>query len=160
APAEIAAIFPELAAAVLLLLLALNWVVPRSRAGLTFSEAEIAFLFPAPISRRSLIHYKLLGSLLALLLTSLIMTLVSARWSLLGPNAWTRALGWWLVLATMSLHTTASSFVITRWLDRGVASLPRILSALGVLVLVIGGSLVWTWVALPAPEDVVNVSAA
>ncbi|HET7132217.1 MAG TPA: putative ABC exporter domain-containing protein, partial [Gammaproteobacteria bacterium] len=160
AQTEIASIFPEIAAAVLLLLLALNWILPRGRAGLPFSEPEIAFLFPAPVSRRGLIHYKLIGSLLALLLTSLIITLVSMRWSLLASSAWTRAVGWWLVLATMSLHTTASSFVITRWLDRGVASLTRSLAALGVLTAVICGSLVWTFMALPAPAAIADVPAA
>jgi hypothetical protein len=157
---EIASLFPEIAAAVLLLLLALNWILPRGRAGLPFTEPEIAFLFPAPVSRRGLIHYKLIGTLLALLLTSSIMTLVSTRWSLLASSAWTRAVGWWLVLATMSLHTTASSFVITRWLDRGIASLTRSLAALGVLAAVIGGSLVWTFMALPAPEGIANVPGA
>jgi ABC-2 type transport system permease protein len=162
ASAEITAIFPELAAAVLLLYLATNWIAPRGRAGLTFSEAEIAFLFPAPVARRTLIHYRLIGSLLMLVLTVLIMTLVSARWPLFGASAWTRGTGWWIVLATISLHATASSFVITRWLDRGIASLARSLAALGVLVLVIGGSLVWTWASLPVPEgsDLANVPAA
>ncbi|HET8695986.1 MAG TPA: hypothetical protein VFO94_00790, partial [Gammaproteobacteria bacterium] len=136
------------------------WILPRARAGLAFSESEIAFLFPAPVSRRGLIHYKLTGSLLALLLTALIMTLVSTRWSLLGSSAWTRAVGWWLVLATMSLHTTASSFVITRWLDRGIASLTRSLAALGVLAAVIGGALVWMFLALPRAEGIADVPAA
>jgi len=161
ASAELASLLPELAAAVLLVTLAFFWVVPRGRAGLSFSEAEIAFLFPAPVSRRALIHYRLIGSLLALVFTVLILTLVSARWPAFGANAWTRGFGWWLVLATISLHATASSFVITRWLDRGIASLARCLAALAVLVLAIGGSLVWTWVALPpAPSDLASASAA
>ena len=31
------------------------------RAALGFSEAEIAFLFPAPITRRGLVHFRLLS---------------------------------------------------------------------------------------------------
>ncbi len=34
----------------------LAWLAPVGRSGLRFSEAEIAFLFPAPVSRRKLVH--------------------------------------------------------------------------------------------------------
>ena len=47
------------------------WLLPRSRAALTFSEAEIAFLFPAPIKRRTLIHYRWINTQLRILFTSL-----------------------------------------------------------------------------------------
>src|SRR5688572_11987556 len=43
---------PILGAAVLLVFIALCWVLRRQRAALNFTEAEIAFLFPAPVSRQ------------------------------------------------------------------------------------------------------------
>lgn len=46
-----------MAAGVATLLLATAWVLPAS-AGLRFTSAEIQFLFPAPITRRQLIGYK------------------------------------------------------------------------------------------------------
>ncbi|HET7610086.1 MAG TPA: putative ABC exporter domain-containing protein, partial [Gammaproteobacteria bacterium] len=49
--AEALSFVPEIMALGLLVVIALNWIVPRGRAGLTFSEAEISFLFPAPIKR-------------------------------------------------------------------------------------------------------------
>src|SRR5689334_3849550 len=61
--AENLALFEALGAAVLFLaVLLLGWVLPHERAALAFSEAEVAFLFPAPITRRGLIHFKLLRS--------------------------------------------------------------------------------------------------
>jgi ABC-2 type transport system permease protein len=160
-PAEALAIVPEIAAAALLLLIAFNWIVPRGRAGLTFSEAEISFLFPAPIPRRTLIHYRLLCTLGALGLTALIMTLVSGAWTLSGAPAWLRAVGWWVVLGTISLHFTATAFVVTRLLDRGVSSLARGVAGLSVLALAIALPLVWTLSVLPAPtqRDLASVAA-
>ena len=64
-----------------------------------------------------------------------------------------RAAGWWVVLGTVSLHFTATSFVVTRLLDRGVTSLARGVAGLAVLVVAIGVPLVWTLIALPAPTQ-------
>jgi hypothetical protein len=150
-PPEALAFVPDIVAVSLLVLIALNWIVPRGRAGLTFSEAEISFLFPAPIKRSTLIHYRLLGTLLTLVLTSLFITLVSGGWAVSGASAWLRAAGWWVVLATLSLHFTATSFVVTRLLDRGVTSFARGVAGLAALVVAIGVPLVWTLLALPAP---------
>lgn len=150
---DMLSIVPDVAAGVLLLLIAFNWIVPRGRAGLTFSEAEISFLFPAPIARRTLIHYRLLCTLGTLGLTALLMTLVSGGWTISGAPAWLRGVGWWVVLGIVSLHFTATSFVVTRLLDRGVSSLARGVAGVSVLVLAIGAPLVWTLTALPAPTE-------
>jgi hypothetical protein len=160
-PAEMLSFVPDVAAAGLLLLIAFNWIFPRGRAGLTFSEAEIAFLFPAPISRHALIHYRLLSTLGKLLLTALIMALVSSRWAVSGASGLLRATAWWVALGTVSLHFTATSFVVTRLLDRGVSSLTRGVVAIVILVVAVGVPLVWTLAALPAPtqQDLAGVPA-
>src|SRR5262245_42648676 len=54
--------YESLGALVLLVIVLLAWIIPRERAALAFTEAEVAFLFPAPVTRRGLIHYKLLRS--------------------------------------------------------------------------------------------------
>ncbi|HKS70143.1 MAG TPA: hypothetical protein VJQ45_06970, partial [Ktedonobacterales bacterium] len=69
-PPEALALLPELGALLLLIVLLANWVIPR-RAVLAFSEAEIAFLFPAPVNRRMLVHYRLLGSQLGIVFSAL-----------------------------------------------------------------------------------------
>jgi hypothetical protein len=153
APVRTLEFAPDIAAAALLLVIAMNWIVPRGRAGLTFSEAEISFLFPAPIRRNTLIHYRLLCTLGALGLTALLMTLVSSGWAAGGASAWLRAVAWWVVLGTVSLHFTATSFVVTRLLDRGVSSLARGVAGLTALALAIGVPLVWTLTSLPAPTQ-------
>ncbi len=132
-----------LAAAMLLVVVALCWALPRARAALTFSEAEIAFLFPAPLSQRALVHYQLIGSQLRIIITALVLALLSSRWSFLPGHAATHIVGWWLLFATLSLHVTGSSFAITRWLDRGLAAPRRQLLATVIIVLSAGAAFVW-----------------
>ncbi|HLF13072.1 MAG TPA: putative ABC exporter domain-containing protein, partial [Gammaproteobacteria bacterium] len=124
-PIERLPVIAALGALVLMVIVALYWLLPRERAALAFSEAEIAFLFPAPIGRRTLIHYRWINAQLRILFTSLILTLVSSGWSFVPGDAWIRLLGWWLLLSTVDLHGVGSSFAITRLLDRGVTSLHR-----------------------------------
>src|ERR1700730_14714920 len=90
---ESLALYEAAGAAVFLVAVLLAWLLPHDRAALTFSEAEVAFLFPAPISRRGLGHFKLLRSQAAILFTTLILMLFVNRF---GGKFWIRAAGWWL----------------------------------------------------------------
>jgi len=141
---------PELvesvAALVLLVIVLLSWFFPSQRTALTFSEAEIAFLFPAPVSRTSLIHFKLLRSQFAILFTTLLLTLFSRR---LGGYGWIHAAGWWVLLSTLNLHFLGGSFVRTALMDRGITPWKRRLRILGLTVVfaaLVGG---WIWKKLP-----------
>ncbi len=119
---------PALTAAGALALLAfatLIWVVPTQRAALGFSEAEIAFLFPAPISRRRLVHFRLLSAQFRSLIGAAVMMLFSNRWSFIGGNALTHALGWWFVFSTLNLHFSGANFTLTRLTDLGLGAWRR-----------------------------------
>jgi len=106
---ENAQMFEAVGALILFFLVFLGWVFGRERASLIFSEAEVAFLFPAPVSRRKLIHYKLIKSQVTILFTVLVLTIIFGRfWS--GGMAWVRSLGWWVILTTLNLHIIAASF--------------------------------------------------
>jgi hypothetical protein len=117
---EQVSMFATLGAFALLVFIALCWLWTRERAALNFSEAEISFLFPAPMNRKTLIHYRLISGQLRLLFTSLIFALLSYRWDFLLGNAYIRIVGWWLAFSIVSLHITGSAFVLTKWLERGV----------------------------------------
>ncbi|MEJ0039346.1 MAG: putative ABC exporter domain-containing protein [Gammaproteobacteria bacterium] len=133
------------ALAVLLVALA-SWLIPR-QAALAFSEAEIAFLFPAPVSRRMLIHYRILSSQFRLVFTAIIFTLVFRR----GITV-THALGWWIILATLNLHFTGSSFVTTRLLNRTLTPPRRrnlILAITGVVLIAL---VAWGWRTIVPPS--------
>src|SRR5882672_9075900 len=82
-------LFEALGAATLLVIVLLAWIIPHGRAALTFTEAEVNFLFPAPVSRRTLIHFKLLKSQAGILFTTLLLTLITGRFGGAGA-AWIR----------------------------------------------------------------------
>ena len=150
ASTETLLLFEWVGALALFLMVLSAWIFPHERAALLFSEAEIAFLFPAPVTRRTLIHFKLLRSQIAILFTTFFLTLVSGRFGQ-GGKAWIHAAGWWLVLSTLSLHTLAASFARTRLLELGVTNWRRRVAVLSVVALLVAA--VWRWVkfAVPAP---------
>lgn len=140
-----------LAALVLLVLTVLAWVVPSSRAALDFSEAEVAFLFPAPLTRRMLVHYKLLRSQLGILFSALLIALVSRRTSMFGGHALLHAVAWWLLLSMMRLHVMGASFARDLLLERGVNTWRRRALVLGAVLLVLLASFAWTGFHFVAP---------
>ena len=112
------------AAALFVATFLLAWIFPSSRAALTFTEAEIAFLFPAPIRRTTLIVFKILRSQLGILFISVLFTLISGRWRM-GSAVWMRTAGWWLILNTLSLHRIGASFALSRLYQRGLSDWKR-----------------------------------
>jgi hypothetical protein len=146
AAAQNAVLYESVGASILFVIVLLAWVVPHERAALAFSEAEVAFLFPAPIDRRGLIHFKLLRSQTAILFTTILLTLVLNR---LAGHPWIRAAGWWLILSTLNLHFLGCSFARTMLLEHGISNWTRRGVA---LALVIGlGVVVAVWARKTLP---------
>ncbi|MEO6569797.1 MAG: putative ABC exporter domain-containing protein [Opitutaceae bacterium] len=142
-------------------IVAITWLLPSQKPGLGFTEAETAFLFPAPVSRRMLINFKLLSSQFTILFTSFFFTLVSNRWSFMGGNGLSHAVGWWVILSTLNLHFTGAALTLTRMFERGASTARRRIMITGGIALVITGTIAWMWRSLqaPLPEQVVEVNA-
>jgi ABC-2 type transport system permease protein len=139
------------AALLLVFFVVLNWVFTSDRASLRFSEAEVAFLFPAPLSRRSLIHFRLLRSQLGILFSAAFFSLVTGR--AVNDSHWfIHLLAWWLVLATLNLHGIAASFAVQRLTERGMAGWRRRTLVLAVVCGLVAGVVWWAKVA-PAAES-------
>ena len=94
--------------------IAFAWIAPAERPGLRFSEAEIAFLFPAPVSRKSLIHFRLLSSQFAIFFTAILIAVAFNRGGYLGGNRTTHAVGWWVILSTFDLHLNGTRLTLAR----------------------------------------------
>jgi ABC-2 type transport system permease protein len=131
------------------------WVVPAQRAALGFTEAEIAFLFPAPITRRALVHFRLISSQLRSLIGAAVMMLFSNRWAFIGGNALTHAIGWWFIFSALNLHFSGANFTLTRLTDIGVGAWRRRLIALALLTSVIA----ITFFRLPATTELPDLGA-
>ena len=162
APAAFLPVLVSLFAAVLLVLTVLAWLLPGGRAALAFTEAEVAFLFPAPLSRVSLIQFSLLRSQLAIFFSAFIMSLLVRRGGALGGHAVQHAFAIWLVLATARLHLMGASFARERLLAFGVRPWLRRI-AVSALVLVAAVACWWwiaTHVALPGKQDLADADAA
>lgn len=126
------------AALVLTIFLLLIWIAPGDQPGLNFSEAEVAFLFPAPLTRRQLIHYKLLDGLAVTLLGALFFSLISGGFRS-GFASSLRHLGaWWSLNANLSLHQSVAALAIARLSRFGVRALWRRLLIVGGLLVFLG----------------------
>jgi len=151
-------LFELVGALALFVIVLLAWIIPHERAALTFTEAEVAFLFPAPVTRRTLIHFKLLRSQLRIFFSILLLTLFSRRF---GGSAWIHVLGWWLILSMLNLHFLGSSFARTMLLDHGISNRLRRLLVFGLAAAMAGS--VWVWARRTLPElgsaDTANLNA-
>jgi hypothetical protein len=90
-----------IAAGIGTLFLASAWILPVG-AALRFTNAEIQFLFPAPIARRQLIGYKLIRMLLASALTGAFLTIFVGP-TRLGPALFFAAKSA-IVMVVITLH--------------------------------------------------------
>jgi hypothetical protein len=141
----------SLAALALFIVVLLAWLIPHERAALTFTEAEVAFLFPAPVSRRTLVQFKLIRSQLRIFIGAFVFSLFFHRF---GGSAWIHAAGWWLVLSILDLHFLGASFARTLLLDHGISNgFRRLLVAL-LAGLAIAGVALWAKTAQPVPDSV------
>ncbi len=94
--------------------IAFAWIAPADKPGLRFTEAEIAFLFPAPITRKALIHFRLLSAQFAILFTSVLIALFFNRSGYLGGHRAIRVVGWWVILSTFDLHLSGTNLALSR----------------------------------------------
>ena len=140
--------YETIAALVLAIFTLMAWVIPHERAALTFTEAEIAFLFPSPVTRRGLIHFKLLRSQAAILFTTVFLALVTRR--VAGGNTWIHAVTWWLVLSILSLHTLGASFARTILMDRGITNWVRRVLVFIAMAVLVAAIILWARQTVPA----------
>jgi hypothetical protein len=109
------------------------WVFGADRTALAFTPAEIQFLFPAPVSRRALLGYKLARAQVRLLLSVLIWTVLLHRHgphSLAGPLY---AAGLWGLLTTVFLHRLGVALTRDAAVERGWQAWRRVLPVILVL---------------------------
>ncbi len=132
----------------------LVWLVPGSKAALVFTEAEVAHLFAAPVSRRALVHYKLLKSQVQILFSVIFLTLVSGRWAALDGGVPARACGLWLLFSVSNLHRVAAGFFRERLSELGIGVVRRRLLAGGLPALIV--AVTWLLMDRGLPESSEN----
>jgi ABC-2 type transport system permease protein len=101
-----------------------SWVFGSDATALAFTQAELSLLFPAPLSRRSLIGYKLFRAQMIVLVNSLIWVFVLRRGGSVLPSPM-RALSLWVLFSTLNLHRLAAALVRASWREHGRTGVRR-----------------------------------
>jgi hypothetical protein len=144
--------FAVMGGVLLLVWTAFLWILPSKGAVLEFARAEIHFLFPAPVTRRQIVHYKLMRAQTGIFFGALITSFFWGR-GLASAGGWGRLLGIWLLYATLHLHTMGAGFVRSDLLEQGVSGLRRRIVpflALVAFVIVAGFGVRESWPAIVA----------
>lgn len=127
------AFYIDIVSVLVLMLMILAWALPEQSAGLTFSEAEIQFLFPAPITRRQLLLYKVLRAQPQVFISAAVMTFLTFRSG--------KFLGLWICFIVLSIYFMFVRLARARLKLLGIGFLIR----LPVIAAVVAGlsSLLW-----------------
>ena len=126
------------------------WTFGSDTTALAFSPAELHFLFPAPVTRRQLIQYKLVRAQLVILVNILIWSVLLRRGGGEGALAWVRPLSLWVFFSTLQLHRLGATLARTSATEHGGAGLRRSALAIGVAAIAVGAvgwGLVHAWPA-------------
>ena len=141
--AELLGTTAEMIAAVGVLALVVSaWFSTGARQALAYTPAEINFLFPGPLTRRSLLTYKLYRAQLVVVFNTLLWVFILRRGgSALSPAF--RAVGMWVFFTTLLLHRLAAALTRVSWQDHGRAGIARQRLTVVLLVAVVG-ALAWS----------------
>lgn len=120
----------------LFVVVALAWLVPTKRGAIDFTRSEVQFLFPAPVTRRQLIHYKLVRGQVGTLVSSIIFAVILRPGNLL--TGLTVMVGLWLTFGLLSLHLTGVSLSRASLVEHGSSGRRRF----GLPALIVGGAVV------------------
>ncbi len=108
----------DIAAVVVLAMMVLAWALPEQSAGLTFSEAEIQFLFPAPITRRQLLFYKVLRQQPQVFISATLLSFFGLRHA--------KFVGLWVCFIVLSIYFTFVALARGRLKLLGIGFLIRL----------------------------------
>ncbi|MBL0173496.1 MAG: hypothetical protein IPP90_22950 [Gemmatimonadaceae bacterium] len=86
------------------------WIFGADRGTLAFAPAEVQFLFPAPVSRRALVNAKLVRTQLAILLNTVIFS-VLLRGGGGSAQGWRRGIALWIGFSVLALHRLGAAIV-------------------------------------------------
>ncbi len=118
------------------------WLFGNDRSALAFTPAEIQFLFPAPVSRRALIQFKLLRGQVAIVFNAILWVLLFGRGGAELP-AVLRLLSIWALFSIFMLHRLGATLVRASTAEHGKAGAKRNIVALVVFGVAAAG-LLWT----------------
>src|SRR5471030_196562 len=101
-------------AGLLLMVVAVGaWIFPVDSGLLAFSDPELQFLFPAPVSRRQLLIHRMLRSQLGMLFGAVMIGIISG-FSFPGSSRLQNAIGVWILMVTGKIYFTGVTLARAR----------------------------------------------
>jgi ABC-2 type transport system permease protein len=143
-PATAAGII-NLMAPVYAMFLARWWLFPTDTKALAFTPAEVQFLFPAPLTRGQLLHFRLMRHQLVMLFSTLIWTLILRRSGAGTAPDLLRALALWVLFSTLFLQRLGAALTRAAALEHGWAGLRRRKITLLVAAVVLAAAAFTIW---------------
>jgi ABC-2 type transport system permease protein len=141
----------EMILAVLLLLLVLApWLSFTKPSALLFTDPEIQFLFPAPVSRRTLLRYRIVRGQIAVLFGVLVSFVIFGRTNLV-PHRLYLLVTFWVGYSFLALYRMGTSLAKTSLAEHGAAGFRRQLWVVAAVVAVAGAIVAWLRWFLPPP---------
>ena len=123
---------PAFVGVALLAMMVAAWTFPGGSSLLEFTEAEVQFLFSAPVSRRALLLHRLLRSQISMLFASIVPALMFPSAS---PGSRAKvALGMWIILVTGKVHFTGITLARTSLTLQGADARRRQWGALALML--------------------------
>jgi ABC-2 type transport system permease protein len=154
-PADLESILPSLVGVFLLGIAATAWFLPSSGGGVVdFSEAEVQFLFPAPVSRRHLLVHRLMRSQIGLLFAALLPAFFFGSWKGSIAERLMRWIAVWVVFVTARSYFTGVALARGRLLAQG--TVPRVpwipLTVVFGALAIVGTSIAWSFLSSPVVD--------
>jgi ABC-2 type transport system permease protein len=134
----------------LLIFVLLPWILPARGGGITFTAAEVQFLFPAPLRRRTLLHFRIAKGQLGIIFGVLISTLVFGQGRSLLRTPYL-ASGLWIVYSFLALYRMGVAMAQASLSEHGWSAVKRQLWTLAGLAGIIVCILVWIRWFIPVP---------
>lgn len=110
---------------VVVVLALVAWALPMDSGGLEFTQAEIAFLFPAPLSRRQLLLYKFVRTQAQVLFTAIVVSIFAVKSGFF--------LGVWAAFSVASMYTMMVSLGRARLRMAGINFIVRLVAVAAAL---------------------------
>jgi len=109
----------DVASIVVLAMMIGAWALPGDQGGLEFSEPEIQFLFPAPLTRRQLLLYKIMRMQVPALFSSVMLSIFGLRRS--------NFVGVWLAFGVLSIYFLMTALGRARLKLAGIGFVTRVI---------------------------------
>jgi ABC-2 type transport system permease protein len=122
---------------VIALVLLTTWFGGATLSILAYTRSEVAMLFPAPLSRRALILYKLASAQVPIIFNALILAFIFGR----GPAGiprWMAPLSLWTTFSTLQLHRIGAALAYSSAVEHGKSGFKRnwFSQLIGILIVV------------------------